>query len=188
MPAALPFGTLWLPCVVSAIAVWLASAVAHMVLKHHRADYRALPDEDAITEPMRKAALAPGLYVHPHCPDPSKMKDPAVQARYAKGPVAVFTVLPNGVPNIGKHLTLWLGYCLLVSFLAAYVARHTLALDAPGLKVMQITGAVAWVGYALGDLQDMIWKGQPVANTVRGMIDATVYAILTGLVFRLLWP
>ena len=188
MPAAMPFGTLWLPCIVSAIAVFMASAIAHMVLKHHRADYRGLPNEDAFAEPMGKMGLTPGLYMHPHCPDMSKMKDPAVQARFEKGPVAVISVLPSGGPKMGKHLGLWFGFCLLVSFLAAYIARHTLPLETAGLKIMQITGAVAFAGYALGDLQDLIWKGQPVANTLRGMIDATVYAVLTGLVFRLLWP
>ena len=34
----------------------------------------------------------------------------------------------------------------------------------------------------------MIWKGQPLGNTVRGVIDGVLYAVLTGLVFRLLWP
>ena len=68
MPAAMPFGTLWLPCVVSAITVFVASALAHMVLKYHKADYRGLPDEEAFAEPMRKMGLTPGLYVHPYCP------------------------------------------------------------------------------------------------------------------------
>jgi len=188
MPAAMPFGTLWLPCVVSAIAVFIASAVAHMVLKHHKADYRGLPNEDAFAEPMGKMGLTPGIYMHPYCPDPGKMKEPAVQARYVKGPVALISVLPSGAPNMGKHLGLWFGFCLFVSFLVAYIARHTLPLETPPLKIWQITGAVAFAGYALGDLQDMIWKGQPVGNTVRGMIDAAIYAVLTGLVFRLLWP
>ena len=75
-----------------------------------------------------------------------------------------------------------------MSFLAAYIARHTLPLEADGMKILQITGTVAFTGYALGHLQDTIWHGQPVGNTVRGMLDATVYAVLTGLVFRLLWP
>jgi hypothetical protein len=188
MPAAMPFGTLWLPVVVSALVVWFASALAHMVLKHHKADYRGLPDENAVGEPLRKANLAPGLYVHPYVPDHRKMKDPAVQARYTKGPVAMIYVLPSGPPRMGKYLVLWLGFCLLVSFVAAYVARHTLTLTADGMTVMRITGAVAFAGYVMGDLQDMIWKGQPLGNTVRGVIDAIVYAVLTGLVFRLLWP
>jgi hypothetical protein len=38
----MPFGSLWLPVVVSAVAVWLVSAVLHMVLKYHRADHRPL--------------------------------------------------------------------------------------------------------------------------------------------------
>ena len=188
MPAAMPFGTLWLPCVVSAVVVFIASALAHMVLKHHKADYRGLPNEEAFAEPMRKMGLAPGIYMHPHCPDMSKMKDPAVQARFEKGPVAMISVLPSGTPTMGKHLAQWFGFCLLVSFIASYVARHTLPLEADGLLVMRITGTVAFTGYVLGDLQDMIWKGQPVGNTVRGMLDAIVYAVLTGLVFRLLWP
>ena len=188
MPASMPFGTLWLPCVVSAVAVFIASALAHMVLKYHKADYKGLPNEEAFAEPMRKMGLTPGLYVHPYCPDPSQMKDPAVLARYEKGPVALISVLPNGAPRMGKHLTLWFGFCLFVSFIAAYVARHTLPLETDGLMVMRITGTVAFAGYVLGNLQDMIWKGQPLGNTVRGVIDGVLYAVLTGLVFRLLWP
>ena len=165
MPAAMPFGTLWLPCVVSAVAVFIASALAHMVLKYHKADYKGLPNEEAFAEPMRKMGLTPGLYVHPYCSDPSQMKDPAVLARYEKGPVALISVLPNGAPRMGMHLTQWFG-----------------------LMVMRITGTVAFAGYVLGNLQDMIWKGQPVGNTVRGVIDGVLYAVVTGLVFRLLWP
>jgi hypothetical protein len=116
------------------------------------------------------------------------MKDPAVLARYEKGPVALISVLPNGAPRMGKHLTLWFAFCLFVSFIAAYVARHTLPLETDGLMVMRITGTVAFAGYVLGNLQDMIWKGQPLGNTVRGVIDGVLYAVLTGLVFRLLWP
>jgi hypothetical protein len=188
MPAAMPFGTLWLPCIVSAVAVFIASAVAHMVLKYHKADFRGLPDEEAFGEPMRKMGLAPGMYVHPYCADPGQMKDPAMQARYAKGPVAVIAVLPNGTPSMGKLLALWFGLCLLVSFIAAYVARHTLPLEADGLTIMRITGAVAFAGYAVGHLQDMIWHGHPAGNAARGVLDALVYAVITGLVFRLLWP
>lgn len=187
MPA-MPFGTLWLPCVVSAAAVWILSAIAHMVLKHHKADYRALPNEEAVAEALRKPALSPGVYVLPYCAEQKQMKDPAMQARYAKGPVAIVTVLRSGMPAMGKLLALWFGHCLLISFVAAYVARHTLAHAEDPMLVWRITGAVAFAGYVLGDVHAFIWRGQPLGNTVRGVIDATVYAVLTGLVFRLLWP
>lgn len=32
------------------------------------------------------------------------------------------------------------------------------------------------------------WKGQPWADTVRAIVDGAIYAPLTGLTFRLLWP
>jgi hypothetical protein len=53
---------------------------------------------------------------------------------------------------------------------------------------MQVTGTVAFVAYALGHLSDSIWKGQPWGNTARALLDGAIYAVLTGLTFRLLWP
>lgn len=184
----MPFGSLWLPVVVSAVAVWLVSAIIHMVLKYHRADYRRLPDEESVAGALRKGAPAPGVYTIPYYPEPSQMKDPAVRKRYEEGPVALLTVLRNGPPAIGKALVQWLLLCLLVSFVASYVARHTLAPGTDGLTVLRITGTIAFIGYAFGYFQDSIWKGIPWAVSLRGIADAAVYAVVTGLVFRLLWP
>ena len=47
---------------------------------------------------------------------------------------------------------------------------------------------MAFAAYSLSNVVDSIWKGQPWANTVRAVADGTVYALLTGLTFRLLWP
>jgi hypothetical protein len=184
----MPFGSLWLPVVVSAVAVWIVSAVVHMVLRYHRADYKRLPDEDSVAEALRKAGPAPGLYVMPYCIEPSQMKDPAVIKRYEEGPVAMLTVLRNGPPKLGKHLVQWFLFCLLVSFTAAYVARHCLPSIAEGLEAMRITGTVAFVGYGFGYFQDSIWKAIPWSNSLRGLLDAALYALTTGLVFCWLWP
>src|SRR5437899_7784056 len=86
-----------------------------------------------------------------------------------------------------KNLALWFGFSLFVSFVAAYVARHTLHPGDDGMLVMRITGTVAFAGYALSHVSDSIWKGQPWANTVRAVVDGAIYALLTGLTFRLLW-
>jgi hypothetical protein len=40
--------SLWLPILLSAIAVWVASAINWMVMPHHESDYRKFPDEDAV--------------------------------------------------------------------------------------------------------------------------------------------
>lgn len=184
----MPFGSLWLPVVVSAVAVWLASAILHMVLKYHRADYKRLPDEDSVAAALGKGAPPPGFYVLPYLMDPSKMKDPAVLRRYEEGPVAMVTVIKNGPPAFGKSLVQWLVFCFFLSFVIAYVARHTLAAGASGLEVMRITGTLAFVGYGFGYFQDSIWRAIPWPNSLRGLVDAGIYALITGFAFRLLWP
>lgn len=184
----MPFGSLWLPVVVSAVAVWLVSAILHMVLKYHRSDYKQLSDEAAVAQAVRTVGPSPGVYALPYCVDPAQMKDPAMQKRYADGPVALLTVMRNGPPAMGKYLGLWLLFCFLASFVAAYVARHTLSPGASGLEVLRITGMVAFVAYGFGFFQDSIWKAIPWSNSVRGMVDAAIYALVTGLVFRFLWP
>ena len=53
------------------------------------------------------------------------------------------------------------------------------------------TGEERWIvrgGYGLGYIQDSIWKAVPWSNSLRGLLDAAIYAVVTGLVFRLLWP
>ena len=182
------FGSLWLPVIVSAVVVFVASSILHMVLKYHKADYKALPGEDPVREALGKANPAPGVYVTPHCADMKQMKEPAFKEKYEKGPVALLTVFPKGLPQMPKLLSLWFGFCLLVNFVAAYVARHTLQPGADGLEVMRITGTVAFAGYAVSHLSDSIWKGQPWSNTLRAVIDGAIYALLTGFTFRLLWP
>jgi hypothetical protein len=179
---------LWLPVVVSAVAVWLVSAVLHMVLKYHRADYRQLSEEEGVGHTLRKAAAAPGVYVIPYCADMSQMKDPAVRKRYEDGPVALITVMRSGLPNMGKILGQWFAFCLLVSFVTSYVARHSLDPVEVGMEVMRLTGTIAFIAYGFGYFQDSIWRGIPWSNSLRGLIDAAVYAVVTGLVFRFLWP
>ena len=184
----MPFGSLWMPVLASAVAVFVVSAILHMALRYHRADYKGLPNEDAAREGLGRGTLGPGQYVLPYCQDMKAMSEPAMQEKYKKGPVAVITVLPNGAPAMGKLLGLWFGFAVLVSFIAAYVARHTLMPGADGVQVMQVTGTVAFAGYFLGNVSDSIWKAQPWSNTARFLIDGVIYAVVTGLVFKLLWP
>jgi len=89
---------------------------------------------------------------------------------------------------MGKHLALWFGYTLLVSFTVAYIARHTLAPGAAGIDVLRLTGTIAFVGYGFGTFIDSIWKGQPWSNSFLEMLDGAIYAVTTGVLFRLLWP
>lgn len=184
----MPFGSLWIPVVVSAVAVFVASSVLHMVLKYHKADYKRLPNEDAVRDSLAKGSPAPGMYFTPFCDDMKQMKDPAIQEKFTKGPIAMVTVQQSGPPTLGKPLVLWFGFTLLASFVAAYVARHTLHPGADGREVMRITGSVAFAVYGIGRITDSIWKGRPWSNTAREMIDGGIYSLVTGLTFLVLWP
>jgi len=184
----MPFGSLWLPVVVSAVVVFVVSAILHMVLAYHRADHKVLPGEDGIREAIAKAAPSPGVYFTPHCKDHKAMNEPANKAKFEKGPVAIITVYPNGAPMMGKHLALWFGVCLLVPFMGATIARHTLQPGVDAMRAMPLTFMVALAAHGVGPLTDLIWKGQPWSNTFRHLLDAVIYAVLTGLTFRLLWP
>ena len=56
---------LWLPILVSGVAVFLVSCVIHMVIPIHKNDYAALPDEAGVLEAMRQHKVLPGNYFFP---------------------------------------------------------------------------------------------------------------------------
>jgi hypothetical protein len=184
----MPFGSLWLAVVVAAVAVFIASSIVHMVLKYHRADYKKLSDEEAARQGISKSSPPPGVYVMPYCVDMAQMKDPAMLKKYEDGPVAILTVLRNGPPNMGKHLSQWFLFCLLVSFVVSYIARHCLLPGADPMEIFRITATVAFIAYGFGSFVDSIWKGIPWSNSLRGLLDALIYCLVTGAVFVWLWP
>ena len=92
-----PIPDLWMPIVVSAVLVWLGSAIVWMVLPHHRSDYQKLPDEEAARTALRGAG--PGQYNIPHSPDMKAMGSPEMVEKFKEGPVALLTMFPPGPPN-----------------------------------------------------------------------------------------
>jgi hypothetical protein len=179
---------LWLPILVAAVIVFAASSVMHMVLKYHQSDFRPLPDEDKVLSALRPFRIPPGDYFVPHATSMAAMKDPKFMEKMNAGPVAFMTVSPNGPPAMGASLAQWFVYCLVVGLFAAYIGGRTLAPGTDYLRVFQITGAVAFAGYALAHLQNSIWMRRDWGATARAVIDGLVYALLTGGTFGWLWP
>ena len=182
-----PLSALWLPIVLSAVIVFFASFVMHMLLTYHRSDYHPLPDEDKIAATLRAANLHRGTYVLPYCL-PKDMKSPASQEKYKQGPVGLITVMPTGLPNMGKFLGLWLGYTVLVGFFVAYLVAHTVAPGSSYLAVFRVAGTAAFLSYGLGVLPGGIWKGQTASVTIKELADGLIYSLLTAGTFGWLWP
>jgi hypothetical protein len=178
---------LWLPILLAAVIVFIASSIMHMVLPYHRGDYKQLPDEEKILGVLRAAGLQRGLYVLPFATH-KNMKSPELQEKYKQGPVGMLTVAPNGPPAMPKFLGLWFGYCLVIGFFVAYLTGHTLAPGTRYLVVFRVAGAAAFLAYGLGTLSNGIWKGQPWSMVIKEAFDGLVYALLTAGTFGWLWP
>lgn len=179
---------LWLPIVLSAVVVFIASSLLHMVLTYHRSDYRALPDEEGVLGAMRKAGVERGFYYAPHCVDPKEMAKPEVKEKFEKGPVAFITVLPSGMPSMAKPLVSWLVLCLVISLFVAYLAGRTLGPGSEYLAVFRVAGTAALLGYSGSTAADSIWRGQLWGTTFKHIFDGLVYALLTAGIFGWLWP
>lgn len=179
--------SLWLPILVSAIAVHIASTLIHMVIGYHRNDVKAIPDERRVADALRPFAIPPGDYVMPHG-HAKEMATPEFVQKTKDGPVAILTVLPNEPMKMGKSLVLWFVHALVVGGVAAYVAGSTLAAGAEYGQVFRVVAAVAFAGYSLAVLQASIWWARSWGYTLRTMADGLLYGLLTGGVFGWLWP
>lgn len=182
-----PLTALWLPILLSAVIVFVASSIMHMVLPYHRSDYRQLPDEDKALATLRAAGLTRGLYNFPFCTH-QNMKSPAIVEKFKQGPVGFLTILPSGPPVMPKFLGLWFGYCLIIGFFVAYLAGHTVAPGAEYLAVFRVVGTAAFLAYGLGNLSNGIWKGQPWGMTLKEVVDGLIFGLLTAGTFGWLWP
>lgn len=180
--------SLLVPILVSAVIVFLVSAVMNAVLTYHYSDVTKVPDEDGVMAALRRFNIPPGDYMVPRAPSMKEMKDPAFQEKMKQGPVALMTVLPPGPFQMGKSLAQWFIYCVLIALFAAYIASRTLAPGAPYLSVFRIVGTVAFIGFAGGLWQDSIWWNRKWSTTVKHTIDGLVYALLTAGTFGWLWP
>ena len=183
-----PLTSLWLPILLSAVVVFVASSLIHMVLGYHKSDFAQLPREADVMNALRPFAIPPGEYMVPRPSKMADMKTPEFQDKINKGPVGVFTVWPNGMMNMGKTLTMWFVYLLVVSVFAGYVASHAVAPGAQYLEVFRFTGATAFAAYALALWQDSIWYRKSLSTIIKNTFDGLVYALLTAGTFGWLWP
>ena len=183
-----PVLSLWMPILLSAVLVFVASSIIHMVLTYHRSDLRKLPSQDEVMEALRKFNLPPGDYMMPYAGSSKEMKSPDFVEKRKKGPVALMTVMESREPALGVSLAQWFVYSLLVGVFAAYVTGRALGPGAKYLAVHRFAGCTAFVGYSLALFQNSIWMKRSWGATFRLMFDGLVYGLLTGGTFGWLWP
>jgi hypothetical protein len=170
------------------VAVYLVSSVIHMATPWHKGDFRGVANQEALMAAMRPFELKPGDYMLPRPASMADMRTPEFKNLHKLGPVMCFTVRPSGVMRIGPQLLQWFVYGLVISIFAGYIAESILPIGTDYLRVFQIVGTTAFLGYAGALVQQSIWYGRSWSMTIRTMLDGLLYALLTAGLFGWLWP
>ena len=180
--------TLWLPILLSAVFVFIASSVIHMLMPWHKSDFAALPDEAGARAAIGPLSIPPGDYFVPKPGSMKEMGTPDYQAKHAQGPVVLMTVMPNGVAPMGPIFVKWFIYLVLVSSAAACITRAILEPGDDHRSVLHYSGAIAFLAYGMALPQASIWYHKKWSTTLKGLLDSLIYGVVTGLTFAWLWP
>ena len=179
---------LWLAILLSAAFVFVANSILHMALPIHIGDYKKLAGEAEVLEAMRAQGLQPGDYMFPSAGSMKEAYSPEMIEKFKQGPVGFLSVIPSGEPAMGKSLVQWFLYSVLISLFVAYIGTFSLSAGADYMQVFRLTGTIAILGYAVGQIPASIWKGISWWTTVKFIFDGVVYGLVTAGTFGWLWP
>jgi hypothetical protein len=176
---------LWLPILLSAVFIFIASNILWMMLPFwHPKDYSKLPDEAAALGALKSAKS--GMYIVPSVQ--WSKQTPEQRAEIQRGPMGLLLLRNPASFSMAGALITWFVYLLLVSTLTAYVAGHSLAPGAHYLKVFQIVGTIGILAFSFGGISYTIWYGKPWSVTIKDIIDGIIYGLLMAGTFGWLWP
>lgn len=179
---------MWLPILVSAVAVFIVSSVIHMVTPWHKGDFPRMANEDDVMAALRPLNIPPGDYLIPRPANRADMRSPEFTEKMAKGPVLLMTVMPNGPVSIARSLGGWFIYLLAVSALVAHLVSRALPPAESHEHVFHQAALASFAAYVLALWQMSIWYRRSWSLTIKATVDGLIYAVITGLVFAWLWP
>ncbi len=177
---------LWLPIVLSAAAVWVASAVVWMAMPHHKKDWTALPDEAAFYRAFEALKLPPGNYGFPDCKDKAKRNDPEVKRRWEAGEMGLVSVW--GKMSMGRNMIVTFLIYVVVSFLVAYLGAAVVKPGTDFASAFKVLGTAGVLAYAFGAAPHSVWMGAYPRAILMCIIDGIVYGLITGAIFAAMWP
>lgn len=177
---------LWLPILVSAVAVFVLSAASHMLLPWRRDEFRGIPGHEAIQAVVKD--LPPGQYLFPAGLDPRERGGKEWLARWAAGPSGWLTLVPREPIAMGRNMAQSMLAYLVVSFLTAYLATFALGAAPASFTVFRFVSTLGVLTYATGTSFTSIWYGRPWKAFAADVLDAVVLAFAMAAVFAWLWP
>ncbi len=181
-------GMLWLPTLASTIIVFFAGYLIYMVLPHHRTDFDGIDEEDRFLAELRTLDLARGQYKFPFASSPIDLHDPEYVEKVKRGPTGILVVCRNESGPTLKQVFMHFVHVFVISAIVACIAGATLPGGTEYIKVFQIAGGAAFLGYAGSIPENSIWFHFSWPMSLKSVLDALLYAGLTGGLFGWLWP
>ena len=111
-----------------------------------------------------------------------------VRGKVNAGPNVIMTVMPTGPWSMGRNLSLWFLYLVVVGTFAGYVAGRALPPGTDYLQVFRFVGTTAFLAYSVALWQMSIWYHRAWSTTIKTTVDGLIYALLTAGTFGWLWP
>ncbi|MCA9302664.1 MAG: hypothetical protein KC996_00930 [Phycisphaerales bacterium] len=177
---------LWLPILVSGVAVFIVSAIIWMALGYHKPDIKFLDNEEDFDNAIRLLNIKPGLYMFPGCHG-KDLKSEAFQTRWKAGPWGIITIYPKAPSFAFNLLRCFLTY-LAISAIAGYLAGIGLAPGTEYMRVFRVVGTAALLGHCFGGLANDYFLGKPARFIITGLVDGVVFALVTAGIFAAMWP
>lgn len=167
------------------LALFVWNALCWMAFHHHDSDFHRVPKPADVEKALEGAGLGAGMYMLPHEEDyPGGMKDPALHARWAKGPNVFMVVSPPGPCMAGA--TFGIGFLVnVLEALGCAVAFHYAAVHLPDLgRAVGFTAMLGALVHGGPHLTQAVWMKYPWRHTLKSVFDGVAGFALVGLVLH----
>jgi hypothetical protein len=176
--------SLWLPILVSGVALFFASWAAWMLLPHHKGEWAGLPNEEAVMRQLKTDNLPSGQYMFPFSNKAEDWKSEEFIAKIKAGPNGTLT-LWKSAPNMGLNMLCTVLFFTVANFVIGYLSGIALEPGTPFREVFRFVGTAGILTYGTANILNGIWFGRKM---VADIVDGIAYGLITGLIFAAMWP
>jgi hypothetical protein len=198
---------LWLPILLSGLAVWFVSAICWMAIGHHNNDNLVIPDENRLIDLLKSIKLPPGNYQFPDyrkCKEvPKEQRRAAMDAMFKSGEMGQLRVWAD--MNMGVNMFLTFSFFLVTSFVLAYFGwavlphggsmattvgdtRISMGLGPTFANVFRFFTTAAVLAYCFATFPNDLWFQKSKRGMLMNFIDGVIFSLITGAIFAYFWP
>lgn len=174
---------LWLPIILSGVALFFASFLSWMILQLHKQDWRKLPNEEAFRDAVRPLNVPSGIYMFPYADCNADMQTEAFQNKWKDGPCGTLTIFQN--VSMGAKLGMTFVYFLVNSLCLAYLGTMGVTPGSEFLHVFRFFATAGFLVFLSGMVPQRIWFDCRITGHI---IESTAYAVIVGVLFAVFWP